>query len=411
MSQITKGNILVVTSTFPVDEVDAQPDFIKQLSVRLAGRGFSVTVLAPHYPGAKRYECIDSVDVIRYRYFISAFQKLTYGSGMLENIKKNSWLVITIIPFIVFQLIAISSVIRKRDVRLVHAHWLIPQGIIAAVACKLMPRSRRPKLIITSHGADMFALNSFLLSRLKCFALANADAVTVVSQAMFDYCKEKYEQVTGCVSVKPMGVDLVSRFYPEVSTDLGRKGRIIFVGRLVEKKGVDCLLIAFSEVLKDFPELKLSIVGDGVQREYLESLSMRLNLKKSVCFHGSMLNSEIPEMLRKSAIAVVPSVVAESGDQEGLGLTAVEALGCGCAVVASDLPGIRDVVKHNETGLLFESKNSTELAKSIVFLIKNPEKLNQLAESGRKFVVNRFDWESVTSGYADLISKCLDTRK
>ena len=123
-----------------------------------------------------------------------------------------------------------------------------------------------------------------------------------------------------------------------------------------------------------------------------------------------MKNDEIPEKLKASFIAVVPSVVAKSGDQEGLGLVVIEAIGCGCAVVASDLPAIKDVIVDGKTGLLAKSGCAKDFAGRIETLLAAPDLAKALVENGRTFVAERYDWESVGERYLRTIHDLVSSR-
>ncbi|HQH17905.1 MAG TPA: glycosyltransferase family 4 protein, partial [Smithella sp.] len=93
-------------------------------------------------------------------------------------------------------------------------------------------------------------------------------------------------------------------------------------------------------------------------------------------------------------------VVTKSGVQEGFGLVVVEAMGCGCPIIAGDLPAIHDTVVHKENGLLFESGNSQALADAIIRMLADPDLCAKLAGEGRRRVVQKFDWEIVAEKYA-----------
>ena len=143
------------------------------------------------------------------------------------------------------------------------------------------------------------------------------------------------------------------------------------VGRLVEKKGVTFLLRALVLVRGKFPNIHLSIIGDGPLRQKLAQQATELGITDNLSFHGSVIQADLPRFYSRAAIAIIPSVVADSGDQEGLGLVTVEALGCGCAVVASDLPAIRDVIDPGENGLLAEPADANSIAEKIIYLLEN----------------------------------------
>jgi len=204
-------------------------------------------------------------------------------------------------------------------------------------------------------------------------------------------------------------VDLEEKFTPG-NTNAARDG-LVFVGRLVEKKGVAHLIEAVAMLAERYPALKLNIVGDGPLRGSLESLAAKLGVEEKVHFVGSVLNEDVPDFLRAAKISVMPSVVASSGDQEGLGLVAVEALGCGCAVVAFDLPAVRDTIIDGKTGLMAEPESSTDLADKIAMLLENEALCEDLATEGRRFALGKFTWTAVGLSYTNIIAGLVDNAR
>ena len=122
-----------------------------------------------------------------------------------------------------------------------------------------------------------------------------------------------------------------------------------------------------------------------------------------MAFIGSVPNEDVPGYLRGASISVMPSVVAASGDQEGLGLVAVEALGCGCAVVASDLPAVRDTIDDGRTGLMAQPENGADLAEKIARLLDDDELRENLARTGRQHALDNFTWRAVGASYSKII--------
>jgi glycosyltransferase involved in cell wall biosynthesis len=104
-------------------------------------------------------------------------------------------------------------------------------------------------------------------------------------------------------------------------------------------------------------------------------------------------------------MAVFPFLVDRSGDQEGFGLVQVEAMGCGCPVIAGDLPAIHDTIVHQENGLLVPPGDPKSLARAIVMLLGDPALRDRLSAEGRKRMVERFEWEIVAGKYAKLYKK------
>jgi glycosyltransferase involved in cell wall biosynthesis len=394
-------SILVLTSTYPRWKDDVEPAFVSQLCREIA-RAYRPIVLAPHYPGARRHEFLDGIEVYRFRYFLPSAEHLAYDGGIMNNLKRNPLKFLLVPFFLASQLYWILRLCRGRGVRLIHAHWLIPQGLLAVLARKL--GCRRVKLLCTSHGGDLYSMKSGLMNRLKAWVLRHADHVTVVSNAMHRHLLET-DRLPASISVQSMGVDLRGTFTPGAATR--RDIDLLFVGRLVEKKGVATLLDAVALLGDGFPDLTLTCIGDGPERQALEQRAAGLGISQRVHFHGAVPNHEIPDYYRSARIAVVPSLVAGDGDQEGLGLVAVEALGCSSTTVVSDLPALQDVVEDRQNGMVFRAGDPADLADKLRQLLGDRALYDRLAGAARQSVTGKFDWQTVGNGYIETINRCL----
>ena len=398
-------SILVLTSTYPRWQGDTNPAFVDDLCRQLAG-SYRVIVLAPHYPGAQRREVIDDVDIRRFRYCLPFAEKLAYDGGVIENLKRNplKWLLVPF--FLLSQGFNMVLLARRHKVSLIHAHWIIPQALLAVLGRQLRLIPGHIRILCTSHGGDLFSLQGGLLQALKGYTLRHCDHTTVVSKAMRDHLVS-----TGCqtrtVSVQSMGVDLISRFVPAPERPV--QYDIVYVGRLVEKKGVSTLLDAIKLLREPHPGLTATLVGDGPERQALEQQAQTLGISQQVSFAGAIPNERVPSIYQSARIAVVPSIVAASGDQEGLGLVAVEALGCGCATVVSDLPALADVVTHGENGLVFKAGDAAQLADCMAMLLDDPCLYRLLVQNARASVIDKFDWQVVGTRYLDIIGQCIDS--
>lgn len=391
--------ILVVTSTFPRWPGDTDPTFVHELSRRLVAADTEVHVLAPHTAGAARRELLDGLTVHRFRYAFERFETLAYSTGILDKLRANRLNYLLVPVFLLGMTIAAYRLIRRERYTVVHAHWLIPQGVACAAALRFM--ATPPPLVCTSHGGDLFGLRGALPSRIKRWVLERAQAVTVVSHYMRDYLNETLHP-RSAVEVMSMGVDLQTRFVPvDGVTRLGDE--VVFVGRLVEKKGVTVLLRALARVQARLPRLQLRIVGDGPLRAGLEAEATALGIAERVTFMGAVTQDRLPALYSAAAVAVVPSVVTRSGDQEGLGLVTVEALGCGCAVIASDLPAIRDVIAPGENGLLVPPEDVDALADALAEMLGAARSASRFQAVARASVVERFDWVATAARYRALL--------
>ncbi len=392
--------ILVLTSTFPRWPGDREPPFVFELSRRLAG-AHEVLVIAPHCQGAACEERLTgSVAVRRFRYAPEALESLAYEGGILEKLRRGRWRWMLVPLFFLAELLAVVRALHRYRPDVVHAHWIVPQGVVALAALRLCRRPR-PALVCTSHGADLFALRGWLARRLKAWVARRASALTVVSAAMSTAAVQLGAQ-PGKVRIMSMGVDARDRFTPAQSG--ARSGdELLFVGRLVRKKGVACLLPTLALVLETLPTARLTIVGAGPLDGELRAEARARRLDEKVIFAGAVANEHLAPYYRRAAVFLAPSVVTPEGDQEGLGLVIAEALACGCPVVASDLPAIRDLIEHGSTGLLARPGDAADFAEKTLHLLRNPERAARLAAMGRQRVLERFDWQSVCEGYEELL--------
>jgi glycosyltransferase involved in cell wall biosynthesis len=121
-----------------------------------------------------------------------------------------------------------------------------------------------------------------------------------------------------------------------------------------------------------------------------------LNLCEHAEFTGAVVNDILPDVYSASDVVAFPSVIAEGGDREGFGLVMVEALGCGCAAVVTDLPAIRDIIRDGKSALVVRQKDGAHLAEKINLLLGDVNLRNSLGRQGRDDVLQRFDWEIIT---------------
>lgn len=398
-----RPKLLVLTSTFPRWEDDYQPAFVFELSRRLTDT-FDITVLAPRAPGSKMREPMDGLQVIRFPYFFRRWENLaTHSGGILNRLQTNPLNYLLVPLFLFGELTALIRLMREKRFDLIHAHWLIPQGFIAVLALTWL--HRRIPLLCTSHGGDLFALHSKIFQAAKRWTAKQSQALTVVSRAM--------ERMVVDMGVAPdkvhvisMGVDLKHRFTPDPKIERN-SNEIIFVGRLVEKKGLQVLLEAMPKVLVKHPTVRLTVAGAGPLEKELFELARRLGISDKVDFLGMVSQEELPKLYRRAALAVFPFVVAKSGDQEGFGLVQVEAMGCECPIIAGDLPAIHDIVIHEENGLIVPSGSAHALADTIIKLLDDPGLRARLAGEGRKRVVEQYDWEIVAEKYEGVYDNLL----
>lgn len=179
-----------------------------------------------------------------------------------------------------------------------------------------------------------------------------------------------------------------------------RPCRVAYLGRLEPYKRVDLMLRALASLTERFPKLEIVLVGRGSARPGLEALTGELGLASRTRFAGFVSDAERDALVREARVCVCPSV------KEGWGITVIEASALGVPVVATDAPGLRDAVRHGETGVLVEDGPSEafvrRLASTTEELLRDPSLAARLAQGGRKWS-RRFDWDSAAALMAEAL--------
>ena len=399
-------NILVLTSTYPRWDNDTDPKFVYNLCQYL-GQDNEVDVVAPHASGTATEEVKNGIRVFRYRYCIERWETLAYDGGILPNLKQNKFRLLLVPFFLLSQWLLTIRLLRRYNYDVIHAHWIIPQGLVALLA---RPFAKVPPIVVaTSHGGDLFALKGSLLAKIKRWITQRADHLTVVSSTMKTKAVEQHLKDEKSISVIPMGVDSHGMFLPPHEGTV-RKG-LLFVGRLVDKKGVEYLVQALPKVLEKHPREILTIIGSGPLEATLRRLCERLGVGEKVVFLGSLVNTEIPDYLRSTAVTIFPSIVADDGDQEGTPVAIMEALACECAIVVSDYPGARDIIEDGVNGYLVAQRSVGELAERINMLLDQPDTRNRIGLEARRSVQSRYDWQVIGSNFISLFRTLLEGRE
>jgi colanic acid/amylovoran biosynthesis glycosyltransferase len=205
--------------------------------------------------------------------------------------------------------------------------------------------------------------------------------------------------------VHSIGVD-VDRFKPPAP---GRREKIVlFVGRLVEKKGCGSLLEAMAEVQQRSPAVELVVIGGGPLRAQYEARAAALPVRCR--FLGTQSSSTVREWMARATVFCVPSVVAASGDTEGFGMVFIEAQAMGLPVVSTLSGGIPEAVKHGETGLLVTERDPIKLAAALLALLENDELWQRYSAAGRTRVVAQFNLLRQTERLEHVFAQLLEGR-
>lgn len=388
-TKMKNKNILVTATTFPRYKNDTQPNFVKDLSRELYKNGLNVHILVPHDYGLKLNEEFEDLHIHRFIYFLPKFEKVVYG-GLLPNIKKNKFLILQLPFLFLFQLIKIIRLVKKYKINSVHSHWLFPQGLSGAITKKIF----NFKHVLTIHGSDLFTFLKIPFGKfLIKFIVKNTDYVTCVNNEI----KNKLESLTDVnkISVITMGVNT-----KDFKNKFRFNNKILFLGRLADKKGVKYLLEA-ARILKN-KNIKFLIAGDGPLKKVLEDFVNVNKIQNKVKFLGYVRGKEKINLIKLCGIFIIPSIATKYGDREGLPVTLLEAMAASKPIITTNVGGIKDIIKNNYNGVLIKEKNPKEIVNAINKLTRNKNLGRKIALNARKNVLD-YDWKSIGKKYYDVI--------
>ena len=389
MSDSENLQLLVVASTFPGRAGDGTPAFVRDLCLRL-GPGFDTVVLVPRVPGAARVEHVGDVRVERFAYFPRRWEDLAHGA-IIENLRADRLRWLQVLPFVVSEAIHLRRLVRRRRPDVLHIHWILPQGVAALLAARRVP------WVVTTLGGDVYALRDPISSWLKRAVLRRAQAVTTMNEDMRQRLVNGGAR-EGTTYVQSLGAD-ISGLRAMVRADSRQvPGRLLFVGRLVEKKGLTVLIEALRRLPEDL-EWSLEVVGDGPLESSLRAQAEGL----PVVFSGQLSREDLANAYARSTAVVVPSVLAASGDQDGLPTVLIEAMGSGRVVVASDLPGINEAVSDGGTGLLVAPDDPDALVKGLTTVLTDAGLSKRLASAAERRSRD-FTVEACARRYAEILT-------
>ncbi len=377
--------ILLVAHSFPRHPSDLAGSFLHALARGQQALGHEVLAVAPHDTGLPLDELVDEVRVRRYRYGPDAAETLAYRGTMADQVLRTWNGRLRILPFLAAARVAVRRAVDDFAPDLVHVHWWFPGGLA------VWPRiAGDPPYVLTSHGTDLFLLDRAPAARLLAGPIfRTARETTVISTPLVDRARAlgvKRARIT----VVPMPVDPLVAAEADRAGAPGDRDELLFVGRLVERKGAAFAIRALAELAAGGRSSRLTIVGGGPDRRMLGELAHLLGVAGRVTFTGALPPRDVRDRYRRAGILVMPAVTDWKGEQEGFGMVIVEAMAFGVPVVATRSGGIPDILRDGENGLLVAERDPAALAQAIARLADEPELAVRLAEAGRRDVRDRF---------------------
>lgn len=389
-----------ICSVFPRSDADTEVPWFRRTIRLQVEQGHDVTVFVPSFKGLKSHTIDGKITVKRWRYFPSRWEDLTHDEGGPNKIHKFRYKFITLF-YIFFGCINIALFHSKEKFSILHVHWPFPHGLFSSFATLFC----KAKVVMSFYGAELLLVNRFSFVKwfLRYF-IKHTDEVIAISKFTGKTVTDIYNRP---IHIIPYGTTIE----PDLSHSTYSPSRHIFsVGRMIERKGFIYLIEAIPEVLKQFPDAKLTITGGGPVREQLIKRVNELNLQNSVNLPGKVPNETLEQLFTEGDIFVCPSIIDKNGDTEGLGVVMIEAMTYNKPVIATDVGGIPDIIVPGLSGILVEQKSSLALANAIIDLLKDPVKMVQLGKMGNEFAAKQFSWKRIISLIDGVYEKALQNK-
>lgn len=399
--------VLFLASSYPRDVTDSASVFLRDLADHLEQNSAKIHVLVPA-DGKADTSVEGQVTVHRFRYLPSSRQTLAYGSGILPNLKRTPRLWLHVPLFVMAMAVKMCRLLATRRIDVIHAHWLLPQGLIGLIGACLFG----VPLVVSAHGSDAFALRGRFLDRLKRWIIRRSDRWTANTAATAAAVARGVKLPEP--RVIPMGVD-VAFFSRGDRTALrqaipDREHVVLFVGRLVENKGCRDLIEALSLLPGETrSRARLWIVGDGDERPALKRAARDFGVDAGTEFFGAVEHRRLADFYAAADLVVVPSKVGSGGEAEGQNIVVLEAFAARACVLATRLGGIPSMVRDQMTGALVEPGNPRALSEALELLLNDADLRRRLSASAFADVA-RYDWLRVAGEFCDLYEEAAKAR-
>jgi glycosyltransferase involved in cell wall biosynthesis/ubiquinone/menaquinone biosynthesis C-methylase UbiE len=399
--------ISVLASSYPRYRGDGIAPFVKSISESLQERGHHVEVVAPYDvnvvpdPDAK-------VLVHRFRYVWSEkFHIMGHARSLNADVKLNPLTLLLLPLYIIAATLKLLVVSKNMGAEVIHNHWVLPNGVPAAITCKLL----KIPFVISLHGSDIFVADkNFIFRWVAKWVFSQASYVTACSQELFDRAKKINPGIN--ISLLAWGAD------PEIFKPINNREEIrrkygwskdeviiIALGRFVYKKGFDRLISIVPDLLKNNYNFRVVIGGSGPLEKELNNLVEKLGIGDHVSFPGQIPWDEVPDFLAAADIFVLPSQRDKAGNLDGLPTVLLEAMACGLMCVASDIGGVRLVIQDQNNGFIIDQDDQLKFVEILRELLNNQRINRYIGGLARQSVLDKYNWLQVAVEFEKLLYK------
>lgn len=386
----------MVSLGYPLHPGDSTAPFLDAIAQGVIARGHEATVVLPYHPEF-RYPAGGGLRFVPYRYSpVPQFAPWGFGQtfGAKSGVRPSTAIMLPAVAISLYH--TLRRELRSGRYDLVHAHWVVPNGWLAAAAA----RDRDIPLVLTMHGSDVaMAERRAGLAQLARWTFSKTNCVTATSSQLIQRAVALGADPKRSHAVY-LGVD-AARFSPDALAP-GTRARlgaaendflVVCVARLDEVKGVNYLIDAAARL----DGVAVAVVGDGELRHTLARQAE--DLGAHVTFVGRIPHDQVPEVMAAADAVVVPSIVDRTGRVDGTTSTVPEAMATGKPLITTNVGGIIELARDGDNALVVPEKDPHALAVAIDRLRNDSALSKRIATQARRFAVERLTWAANASEF------------
>lgn len=396
--------IAMLTTSYPKWPGETTAPFIEEIAAHVAARGHEVHVLMPYRSDLRRAACERGVHLHTYRYApLRALELWGYAAALRGDVGLKLGTLAAVPLALGSGLAALLRLTAVHAFDLLHAHWVLPNAPIAA----LVAHRRRLPLVISLHGSDVFlAEQSLLLAWSARWAARQAGAITACSGDLAARLA-RLGAPADRLTVVPYGID-PQAFRPDPVAGAALRARLgidpqrpvlVWLSRMVYKKGLHVLLDAMPAVVRAQPDTLLVLGGYGDLRPALEAQARRLGIARNVLFPGVISRDQVNAFWNMGDVVVIPAIRDHRGNVDGLPNIVLEAMSAGRPIVASRVAGIPQVIDDGVHGLLAPPGDAEALSGAILRLVRDRRLAQRLGQTARQRVERELRWTHVAERF------------
>jgi glycosyltransferase involved in cell wall biosynthesis len=414
-----------LTQTYPRFAGDTAGPFIRDLARGLVRGGDQVTVLTPHASDVPAAWDDDGVDVRSFRYAPERLELVGYSRSLDRDETLKGGTLMSAPLYALGARRAIRATLKEqarkgRPIDLIHAHWVVPNALIAAASGLAAPGLGAVPLVVGLHGSDVFLAEKWGVRSLVGWALGKAAVLTGCSPELVDrVCALGFDPARS--RVIPYGVDS-DLFAPDPQSDSGPDPQsdsgsdvgqrnhwrqrlnipsdapmIVSVGRMATKKGYQVLMPGLGDFFARCPRAHVVLAGAGDRLEEFRQAAAAWPTQ--VHFPGAVLRDTIADLYRAADIFVLPAVHDPQGNVDGLPNVILEAMASGLPVVTTPISGIPLAITEGENGRLVPEGETAPLIDALVDLVAAPATARAMGRAGREKARRELSWDAVAARY------------